>query len=37
MIYKDSKRSLLKEGLIKKCPVDYNAIANLRVIIESSV
>lgn len=29
MIYKDSKRSLLKEGLIKKCPVDCKAIANL--------
>lgn len=29
MIYKDSKRSLEKEGLIKKCPVDYKAIANL--------
>lgn len=29
MIYKDSKRSLLKEGLIKKCPVDYNAVTKL--------
>ncbi len=29
MIYKDSKTSLLKEGLIKKCPVDFKAIANL--------
>jgi uncharacterized protein (UPF0332 family) len=29
MIYKDSKESLFKQGLIKKCPVDYKAIANL--------
>lgn len=29
MIYKDSKELLLKEGLIKKCPVDYKAITNL--------
>ncbi len=29
MIYRDSKESLLKQGLIKKCPVDYKAIANL--------
>ncbi len=29
MIYRDSKKNLLREGLIKKCPVDYKAIANL--------
>lgn len=29
MIYKESKDHLLKEGLIKKCPVDYKAIMNL--------
>ena len=29
MIYKDSKETLLKEGLIKKCPVDWKAIKNL--------
>ena len=29
MIYKDSKENLFKEGLIKKCPVDYKAIASL--------
>jgi len=29
MIYKDSKETLLKEGLIKKCPVDRKAINNL--------
>lgn len=29
MIYRDSKESLLKQGLIKKCPIDYKAIANL--------
>ena len=29
MIYKDSKESLLKEDLIKKCPIDYKAIKNL--------
>jgi uncharacterized protein (UPF0332 family) len=29
MISKESKTSLLKQGLIKKCPVDYKAIANL--------
>lgn len=29
MIYKDSKENLLKEGLIKKCPVDWRAINNL--------
>lgn len=29
MIYKDSKENLLKQGLIKKCPIDYKAIANL--------
>lgn len=29
MIYKESKESLLKEGLIKKCPIDHKAISNL--------
>jgi len=29
MISKESKGSLLKQGLIKKCPVDNKAIANL--------
>lgn len=29
MIYKESKENLFKEGLIKKCPVDYRAISNL--------
>ena len=29
MIYKDSKQTLLKEGMIKKCPVDWKAINNL--------
>lgn len=29
MIYKESKESLLKEGLIKKCPVDIKAVMNL--------
>jgi len=29
MIYRDSKENLLKEGLIKRCPIDYKAIANL--------
>ena len=29
MIYKDTKESLLKEDLIKKCPIDYKAIKNL--------
>jgi len=29
MIYKDSKEFLLKEGLIKKCPVNSKAINNL--------
>lgn len=29
MIYKESKESLLKEGLIKKCPVDWKAVNNL--------
>ncbi|MGB3341695.1 MAG: HEPN domain-containing protein [bacterium] len=29
MIYKDSKESLLKQGLIKKCPVDWKAVNNL--------
>ncbi len=29
MIYKDSKENLLKQGLIKKCPVDWKAINNL--------
>jgi len=29
MIYKDTKDSLLKQGLIKKCPIDWKAINNL--------
>lgn len=29
MIYKDSKENLLKEGLLKKCPVDFPAISKL--------
>lgn len=29
MIYKDSKEYLLKQGLIKKCPIDKKAIKNL--------
>jgi uncharacterized protein (UPF0332 family) len=29
MISKETKTSLLNQGLIKKCPVDYKAIANL--------
>ena len=29
MIYRDSIESLLKEGLIKKCPVDNKALMNL--------
>lgn len=29
MIYKESKENLLKEGVIKKCPVDYKTIMNL--------
>jgi len=29
MIYKESKEDLLKEGLIKKSPIDYKAIMNL--------
>lgn len=29
MIYKDSKENLLKQGLIKKCPVDWKAVNNL--------
>ncbi len=29
MISKESKTSLLRQGLIKKCPVDYKAISNL--------
>jgi len=29
MIYKNSKEHLLKQGLIKKCPIDYKAIRNL--------
>ncbi len=29
MLYKDSRGNLLKEGLIKKCPVDWKAITNL--------
>lgn len=29
MIYRESKENLLKEGLIKRCPIDYKAIENL--------
>lgn len=29
MIYKESKEHLLKDGLIKKCPLDIRAISNL--------
>ena len=29
MISKDSKTALIKQGLIKKCPVDYKAVLNL--------
>jgi len=29
MIYKESKESLFKQGLIKKCPIDWKAINNL--------
>jgi len=29
MIYKESKDNLLKQGLMKKCPVDWRAINNL--------
>jgi len=29
MIYKESKINLLKETLIKKCPIDHKAIMNL--------
>ena len=29
MIYKESKENLLKQGLMKKCPVDWRAINNL--------
>lgn len=29
MIYKESKENLLKQGLVKKCPVDRRAINNL--------
>lgn len=29
MIYKESKDSLLKQGVIKRCPVDYKAIRDL--------
>ncbi len=29
MIYKESKENLLKQGLTKKCPVDWRAINNL--------
>jgi uncharacterized protein (UPF0332 family) len=29
MIYKETKENLLKEGLIKRCPVDNKAILNL--------
>lgn len=29
MSYKESKENLLKDGLIKRCPLDYKAILNL--------
>lgn len=29
MIYRDSKENLLKQGLIKKCPIDHKAVRNL--------
>lgn len=29
MLYKHSKEHLLKQGLIKKCPIDYESIKNL--------
>lgn len=29
MIYKDSKENLLKQGLIKRCPLDWKSITNL--------
>lgn len=29
MIYKESKENLLKENLIKKCPIDHRAILSL--------
>ncbi|MEA3560211.1 MAG: HEPN domain-containing protein [Candidatus Omnitrophota bacterium] len=29
MIYKESVQQLLKQGFVKKCPVDYKAIRNL--------
>jgi uncharacterized protein (UPF0332 family) len=29
MIYKESKEHLVKEGLIKICPIDYKSISNL--------
>jgi len=29
MVYKESKEDLLKEELIKNCPVDYKAISKL--------
>lgn len=29
MIYKESKEQLVKEGLIKKCPIDCKSISNL--------
>jgi len=29
MIYKETKNTLLKKGLIKKCPVDWKSISNL--------
>jgi hypothetical protein len=29
MIYKESKEDLLRQGLIKTCPVDWKAINNL--------
>ena len=29
MNYKESKENLLKEGLIKRCPLDYKAVSSL--------
>jgi len=29
MIYKESKENLFKQGLMKKCPMDWKAIKNL--------
>jgi hypothetical protein len=29
MIYRDSKKNLLRRGLIKECPIDWRAVNNL--------